>query len=1093
MKQSKFKRWLLALLALVTVMTANAQAASFLLKGTVVDEFGDPLVGASVGIAGTKTGVVADVDGNFAINVKKGDVLRISYIGCTTQEIKVTSAEPLNIVMKENSEMLQDVVVVGYGTMKKKDLTGSVVAIDPSKIADQNPGNVQDLLRGTPGLQIGYDASAKGGGSIQLRGQNSVYNESGHNSPLIVLDGMIFYGELSEINPDDIERIDVLKDASSTAIYGARAASGVIIITTKKGKEGKPVISFSANVGINTKSAYRDVYDADGQLVMRAAYYRDQTYGFNPETGAYEAYQARDGKGNLIRPAGYYEHYSNLSRYGLDQNAWAALSNNPDGASMDEIYFRRLFNMGEVSNDLLENYLDGRVYNWNKETFRTGINQDYNVSVSGAGERYNYYFSFGYLNNEGAVRGNDYRTYRSSLKLTSKITDWLEFSANANFQDRTDGDLAVDTRTEYWYNNMFRNSPFGNKYTREGKLNQYPMGVDKKRGYNYDFERQYMELDKGYTTLNTIFSARVFIPFGFTYQFNIAPRFQWFHDRYFESSEHPDWLPKDHGVNRNSAHSFDWSLNNTITWDKTFDKHHFTVTLVQEAEENKYWSDGLQARSILPSDALGFHNVNNATLTDSKFSNNDTHFTADAWLGRLFYSFDERYMITAAVRRDGYCAFGQNYPHATFPSVALGWNFTNEKFMQSTHTWLNSGKLRLSWGKNGNRQLKDPYISMANLGSGQGATMTYLDKNGKIISDNKYLMMDRLANPNLQWEKTTAYNIGLDLAFLNYRINANIDWYYKKTNDMIMSMSLPAFSGFGSIWTNIGQVDNSGIEISLTTRNIDTKDFMWQTRAGFSYNRNRIKHLKGTMEDILDENGNVIGHREASETASRLYLNKPIGEIWDYQFDGIWSVAEADEAKRYGQRPGDPKVRNNYTKDDIKNADGTTTPVFNDKDKVYMGTTNPPIYWNLANEFTFKNNLSFAFSFYSYMGHKSLETTYLNGLNGGSLMTYGFNMFKQDYWTPEHQTNDYGRFEAVGPSGVSSPGKLHNRSFVRFDNISIGYTLPEVWTRKAYIQKARVTASVHNVCTIGGDWEYGDPETGGLATRTFNFGLQLTF
>lgn len=1081
--------WLLTLL-----LSVSAYAQSYMLKGTVEDQTGEPLIGASVRNLTSNTGVTTDVDGNFQIPVKNGDKVEISYVGCLAETLTANGQNNIKVVLKENSESLEEVVVIGYGTMKKKDLTGSVVAIDPAKIADQNPGNVQDLLRGTPGLQIGYDASAKGGGSIQLRGQNSVYTKGDHNSPLIVLDGMIFYGELSEVNPDDIERIDVLKDASSTAIYGARAASGVIIITTKRGKEGKPMINFSANLGVNTKSAYRDVYDAAGQLAQREEYYRATTYGFNPTTGAYEAYQAVDGKGNLIRPAGYYDHYSNLGRYGIDQNTWAAYGTNPAGASMNEIYFRRLFDMGEVSEEVLQNYLAGRTYNWYKDTFRTGLNQDYNVSISGAGERYNYYFSFGYLKNEGAVRGNDYRAYRSNLKILSKITNWLEFSANVNFQDRTDGDIQVDLGTNYWDANMLRNSPYANKYTLDGQLAQYPMGADKKAGYNYDFERQYKKLDKGYTTLNTIFTARVLLPFGFTYQFNIAPRFQWFHDRYFESAAHPDWLAKDHGVNRENTKTFDWSLNNTVTWDRTFnDKHHFTVTLVQEAEENRYWKDRIEARNILPSDALGFHNINNATMADSKFSNNDKHFTADAWLGRLFYSFDEKYMITVAARRDGYCAFGQNYPHATFPSVALGWTFTNEKFMEQYASWFNMGKLRLSWGKNGNRSLEDPYISMANLGSGQGATMTYLDKNGKIIEDVKYLMMDRLANPNLQWEKTSAYNVGLDLSFLNYRINANIDWYYKKTDDMIMEMSLPGFSGFGSIWTNIGQVDNTGIEISLSTRNIVTRDFQWTTTAGFSYNKNRIKHLKGTMEEILDDNGNIIGQREASETASKLYINKPIGEIWDYQFDGIWSVAEAAEAARHGQRPGDPKVRNNYTKDDIVNADGTVTPVYNDKDKVYLGTTNPPIYWNLGNEFKFKNNLTFAFSFYSYMGHKSTETTYMNGLNGGSLYTKGFNMFKQDYWTPDNQTNEYGRFESQGPSGVSYPGKLHNRSFVRLDNISIGYTLPEAWTRKAAISKCRFTASVRNVCTIGGDWEYGDPETGGLATRTYNFGLQLSF
>lgn len=1081
--------WLLALIFGVTTLAAQA----YTLKGDVQDETGEPLTGATVRVVGSQLGVITDIDGNFAIQVKNGDKVEITYIGYLSQTIEVNGQNDVKIVLKEDAQNLEEVVVIGYGTMKKKDLTGAVVAIDPSKIADQNPTNVQDLLRGTPGLQIGYDATAKGGGSIQLRGQNSVYDKSGHNSPLIVLDGMIFYGELSEINPEDIARIDVLKDASSTAIYGARAASGVIIITTKKGKEGKPTVNLSANIGFNSRSAYRDVYSGSELMRMREDYFKTQTYGFNPTTGVYEAYQARDGKGNLIAQPGYYDHYSNAGRYGLSTDQWAALSSNGQDASLDEIYFRRIHDMGWVSQDILDNYVAGRGHNWYNDTFRTGINQDYNLSISGAGDRFNYYLSFGFLKNEGAVRGNDYQAIRSNMKLMGKVTDWLELSANVNFQDRTDGDIAVELGTNYWDPNMLRNSPYAVKYDTEGNLVQYPMGRKEKQGYNYDFTRQYLKLDKGYTTLNTIFTAKLNLPFGFTYQFNIAPRLQWFHDRYFESADLPDSDPTKRGVNREQKKTYDWSLNNTLTWDRTFlDKHHFTVTVVQEAEENKSWKDRIEARNIQPSDALGFHNTQNGTMADSKFSSNDTHFTADAWMGRLFYSFDNRYMLTAAVRRDGYCAFGQNNPHATFPSLALGWTFTNEKFMEAYGKWLNMGKLRLSWGKNGNRSLEDPYISLANLGSGQGGTMTYLDKNGKPLGEYKYLMMDRLANPNLRWEKTTAYNVGLDLAFLDYRLTANIDWYYKKTQDMLIEMSLPGFSGFGSIWTNIGQVDNTGVEIALTSRNIDIKNFTWTTTAGFSYNRNRIRHIKGEMENIFDKDGNIIGQREANDTKNKWYINKPIGEIWDYKFDGIWQVSEAEEAARYGQKPGDPKVANIYTDDDIVNPDGTITPVYNDKDKVYLGTKNPPIYWNLRNEFKFWNNLTFAFSMYSYMGHKSIETNYING-DSGSLLQKGFNMWKQPYWTPEHPTNDYTRFEANGPQGVASPGKIHNRSFARIDNMSLGYTLPQSWTRKAFIEKCRVTASIRNVCTIGGDWEYGDPETGGLATRTYNIGVQVTF
>ena len=1090
----RFLVWLLSLL--VSTATITAQTA-YTLQGMVTDDSGEPLIGATFMVKGTSLGGATDIDGNFSIKVSNGDVVTFSYVGYSSQDVKVTGQNNITVVLKENSAVLEDVVVIGYGAMKKKDLTGAISQINPDKIADQAPGTVQDLLKSVPGLQVGYDSSAKGGGSLQLRGQNSVYTGGGHNSPLLVVDGMIFYGELSEINPDDIQQIDVLKDASSTAVYGARAASGVIIITTKKGKQGKPMITLNANWGINTKSAYREYFNEAENFKFRSEYFKSFTYDFDGN-GNYGAYNAKDKNGNLIAQPGYYDHYSNASKYGLSQDQWAALGTNPEGASMDEIFFRRIHNMnGDVSQDLLTNYLGGVRTDWEDLTFRTGFNQDYSASMSGATDRVNYYLSFGLLRNEGAVRGNDYKTFRGSAKINGKVTDWLEIGANIQFQDRTDGDQQVSLSTDHWnYANMMRNSPYARVKNEDGSYNQYPMGTLEKRGYNWYFERDYYDLEKGYTVLNTIFNAKVTLPFNITYSFNIAPRYQYFHDRYFMSADLPNSDPASRGVNREWQKNFDWSLNNTINWDYTFsDKHHFVVTLVQEAEENRSWQDRIEARRILPSDALGFHNTSNATIADSKFSTNDTKFTADAWMGRLFYSYDDRYMITTTVRSDGYCAFGQNHPHATFPSVALGWVFTNEKFMQDRFSWLDYGKLRLSWGKNGNRSLEDPYISMANLGSGLGATMSYLDKNGNPATELKYLMMDRLANNDLMWEKTTAYNVGLDFRFLSGRLSGSLDFYHKETKDMLIYEKLPGFSGFSGIWTNLGQVNNTGVELSLTSTNIQTHNFMWETTLGFSYNKNRIKHINYQMEEVTDANGNVVGMKEMNDTGNGWHIGQPIGVIWDYEMDGIWQINEADEAAKYGQRPGDPKVINHYTADDRVNADGTTTPVYNDKDKVYLGQTSAPCFLNMRNEFKFNNNLSIAFSFYSRLGHKSLDYEYLNVENGSNLYSYGFSMFRHEYWTPENPSDKFSRFEAHGPSGVTSPAKIINRNFLRLDNLSIGYTLPTKWTEAAGISKVRLTAGVHNLFTIhSGDWTFdSDPETGGLATRTYNLGVNVTF
>lgn len=1009
-------------------------------------------------------------------------MLEISYIGYKNLQVKATAA-PMQITLQEDSETLEEVVVVGYGTMRKKDLTGSVVQINPDKIADSNPTSVQDVLRGTPGLQIGADFSAKGtDASIQLRGKNSLGTNS---SPMIVLDGMPFFGELSEINPDDIGQIDVLKDASSAAIYGAKAAAGVIIITTKKGKTGKPIINVTANLSVRNKSAYRDYFSANDYV----RYLQDwnkmaYTYG-QGEDGLYGYYNAKNKNGELSYPQGYFDNPSRLSS--SDQSTWATNIGASgvgiaEGESVMGLYARRL-GMSNSPN-VLNNFLAGNIVDWNDQTFRTGFNQDYNASISGATENVNYYLSMGYVNNEGAVQGNEYNAFRANMKINAKITNWLEIGANVNFQDRSDGDIQVSLGSNYWDNNMLRNSPYASLYNADGKYEQYPMtSLPTNGGYNYYFDRQYYELEKGYTTLNTIFNAKVTLPYHITYAFNIAPRYQWYYDRYFMSADLPDASAASRGVNRGWGKRFDWNLNNTITWDETFNKvHHFTLTLVQEAEERRYWSDNINARNITPSDALGFHYTQGANKEQSSFSTNDTHVTAASYLGRLFYGYKDTYMITASFRRDGYAGFGENNKWGNFGSVGLGWIFTNEKFMESTQDWFNLGKLRLSWGTNGNRDFGDIYKTLANLGLG-GTNMAYWQNGSAMVMHPLY--MDRLAASNLKWEKTQAYNVGVDFAFLGNRLTGSFDYYFKKTTDMIMSQRLPSFAGFGSIAANLGEVQNQGFELSLSSTNFQTKDFTWNTTAGISYNKNKIVHIYYDY----DENG-----VERDDTSNGWFIGKPADEIWYYETDGVWQNTPEDikQAALVGQRPGDPKVVNRYTEDDRILDDGTRVPVYNDNDKTYLGPQTPPIYWNIRNDFTWKD-FTFSFSLYSYMGHKSLSGNWLNKDNGGSQVTNCFNMPDKEYWTPDHPTNKYCRLDAVGPNTGLSGGvsKLYNRNFVRLDNITLGYTIPRELTRKLMVERVHLTLSCNNVCTFD-SWEYGDPETGGLATRTFNFGLNIT-
>lgn len=1047
------------------------------ITGTVTDVNKDPLMGVNVLVKGTSTGVITDLDGNFSLKGKKGSTLVFSYVGMISQEV-VFNGTPLSIVMIDNAQALDEVVVVGYGTMRKKDLTGSVIQVRPDNIQNENPKTVQDILRGTPGLSVGYNASAKGGGTMELRGQRSVYTAGNHNNPLLILDGMIFYGELSEINPDDIAQIDVLKDASAAAVYGAKAASGVIIVSTKKGKKGKPVVNFSANVGWTQKSAYRDRFESGAYMQHRQDWYEKNTYGVNPTTGAYEAYQT----GTYANKPGYYKNPGQLGDISLDE--WRGYTTNEEGESDLSIWARRLGFMDNA----LDNFLAGKVTDWEDISFRTGFNQDYNASISGAGDKVNYYLSVGYLKNQGAIKSDGYNAIRANMKVNAQVTKWFEIGANVNFQDRSDGNIDMDE------DQNLRNSPYADYADENGNPLQYPLGEKySQRGYNYDFQKQYLELEKGYTVLNTILNAKITLPFGISYSFNASPRYQFFYDRYFMSADLPGSDPATRGANREQTKRFDWSLNNTITWDYTFlKKHHVILTLVQEAEERQSWKDRIEARNILPSDALGFHNTKNGSKENSTYSSSDSHQTADALLARLFYSYDDRYMLTTSIRRDGYSAFGQSNPYATFPSVALAWTFTNEKFFKWTDI-LSTGKLRASYGKNGNRSLDNPYLGLANLYEGGGKMHGYIDSKGE-LELLRYLMCDRMANPTLQWEKTASWNFGLDFGFLNDRITGSIEYYNMQTKDMIMNERLPSFTGFTNITTNLGQVDNTGFELSIRSLNINTPKLQWSTTFGFSYNKNTIKHLNYERENVLDAAGNVIGTKEMDDQKNNWFIGQPIGVIWNYRVTGIWQKDEAEEAAKYNQRPGDPKVANNYTEDDIVLADGTVKPVYNDKDKEFLGKKNAPIHWSIRNEFTLWKDFTLSFNIYSYMGHKSLETMYLNKDDDGGRMAYGMvNLPKKEYWTLDNPTNKYARIEAKGPAGAENPGMLYNRSFIRLDNISVGYTIPQKWTQKYDIERIKVFGTVRNVATWAKDWEYGDPETGGLGARIYTLGLNLVF
>lgn len=1027
--------------------TGNARKK---ISGVIKDDNGIPIVGATIMEKGTNNGAISDMDGNFSFDIENNGILQISYIGYVEQTLSAANKTFFNITLKEDSRLLDEVVVIGYGSMKKKDLTGAISHVEAERLTLERPTTVQDILRSSaPGLIVQPSSSdAKETPTFLIRGQRSL---NGGTAPLVVLNGVPFNGDLSEINPVDIESVDILKDASSAAIYGAKSANGVVIITTKKGKGEKPTVRFDGSMGFATMGVSRKYYEQDEYLDYRSDY-ATSSNGFQ-------------NKGYYSKPTA-----DNLRKYNLTEEQWRNYDAIGQGSkNMEDVWLQRI-GFGDVER---RNYFSANPYDWYDAAWQTGLRQNYNVSLSGQTARVNYYWSLGYQDNEGNQQGDRFKNYRTNLRIDAKATDFLEVGANLILQNRDEGYQKID------WEGMCKNSPYSNPYYDDGSLNPWPMGEGHQApGTNSFYNLSMSSKSAGTQTVNSNFYAKLTLPFNISYQFTFAPRYSWSQNRDWTSSE--SVFDTTHGsASRESIRSIVWTLDNIIKWNYTFaEKHLIDVTLLQSAEKYEFWSEKMTGKQFSPTDILEWHNMQSAN--EKTLSSNDEKYTGDALMARLFYSFDNRYMFTASVRRDGFSAFGRSNPRATFPSLALAWNFSNEKFFD----WepMSNGKIRISWGKNGNRDI-GIYQALSQLTTGSGISKYSYATSSGTLYELSTLQISRMANNGLKWESTASWNIGLDYGFLNNRINGSIEWYYMPTTDLLMDRTLPNISGYQSVVTNLGKVVNSGLEISINSVNIENKNFSWNTTFNLSHNKNRIKHLYYTYEDVLDENGKVIGSKEVDDITKRWFIDKPMRTIWDIEMIGIWQENEVEEAAKYGQKPGDAKARD-VNKDYRISQD----------DNVFLGQEDPKVRLSLRNEFVLFKNWDVSFNLYSYLGHKAATTDYLNyfDFTGDYL-----NSPVRKYWTPENQSNSYARLKSTRPSNVD-PKKIISRDFIRLENISIGYRIPKKITSLLHAQDIRVYGTIRNVAiwAFSKEWSksnYWDVETTGSMPRTYTLGASITF
>ena len=1020
----------LLLLSFFFVVGIQASTLSQTVSGTITDaNTGETVPGVNIIVQGTTTGTVSDMDGMYSINVQGSNaVLVFSFIGYLKQEIVVGNQNVIDVTLAADAADLDEVVVVGYGTVKKRDLTGSVERIDAVRFQNQTMTQLTDMLTGTvAGFNANQATSAAGGSSLEVRGPTSL---NAGTSPMIVLDGVVYKGSIQDINPHDIESIDILKDASSAAVFGSKAASGVILITTSKGEKGKPTINYSTRIGFAEPATARKPIGPEEYIQFRKDFFR------------------------TVFPNNPYHFYTNPNELPSDISLedWRGYADNPNPDDTQEYMSRlRLFPIEQ------ENYLAGRTVDWYDVVMRRGFRQTHDLSVGGGSDGFNYYWSIGYTDNEGIRVGDEYSSIRSRLNVDFDVTDWLNLGVNAQFSDRDESSVPASM-------GFYSNSPYGREFDPSGNLERLPHGHTFHPLLDHYRTDRLRKVNSLFTTLY----ADVKLPLGITYSVSFQPRYESMKDLSFITTDvRRGGRPSEDlsEGNRSEYSHYEWMVDNLLKWNKEIGIHSIDATLLYNAEETMRWSSQNSNINFFPTEELGFHALqfgNNPSL-----SNNDYRSTGDAMMARVNYTVMGKYLLTASVRRDGYSAFGLQHPHATFPAVAFAWQVAEEDFFNVD--LINRMKFRLSWGVNGNRDI-GMYASLARLGS----NLWYDGTRQRVGVFNS-----SLANTELKWERTESMNFGVDLGLLEDRIDLTLDYYDMTTTDLLMNRILPRITGFSNITSNLGELGNKGFESTLNTVNISNNALTWRSSLVFSMNRNKIKHLFGDIGEYTLLGETHFG--EVPDYSNEWFPGQAIDVVWDYNLLGVWQVDEADQASIYGMRVGDFKA------EDV-DGDGVYNELI---DKQFIGHAQPRYRWGLRNDFTFLRNFTASVFIRADLGHIG---SYSPALNSGweSNDRRGRNVGPVPYWTAENPINDYARLD-VSTSGYGGGLMIYKpRSFVRIQDVSLAYTLPSAISHRLKLNNLRVFGSVRNLATFT-KWPHWDPESGSSPMpRTFTTGLSLS-
>ena len=1071
----KKARLLIMLLALIVSMTAAAQSAGIV--GTVTDGNGEPIIGASVVEKGQpQNGAITNYDGQFAINVKAGTTLVVSYIGFETIEVK--AANGMAIVMKEDDKTLSEVVVIGYGVQKKSVVTAAIAKVSSDDLEGKAPVRVDNALKGlAAGVNVTSSSGQPGAAPrVRVRGTGTINN----SDPLYIVDGMPIEGGIDFLNPSDIESIEVLKDAASGAIYGARAANGVVLVTTKKGKLGKTSINYNFSQGWQTAWRRRDVTSATDYAIMQNEL---RLNGGQAPLYA-DPYNLMDTNGNPIKG------------FGTD---WQDL-----------------------------------VFNDNAPV------QNHEVSVSGASEKLNYYLSLGYYDQEGIVGGNYGQSNYQRLSLRSNnIYNVYDATAERNFLNKLDVTVNL-AYTRIKSTGISENSEWGSvlgsalymspiiapTVTNKELADEMHAKYEETQGYELQRDAagnyytipgtfgSYAEMNNPLALLNMNPSknwSHKFVPkFSFDLQLwdNLKYHFNYSVDLSFWGNSAATLSKYYHSGNAKGEHTSasmswnkgcNWQVENTLTYDKQFGKHTIGVVLGQSAMKNKSDYLGAERWNIinLEKPYMSYTNANVIYEVDADGKLIGTPYAEyNGWggpnvehrlsslFGRISYNFDEKYMLQATVRRDGSSRFGPENKYGTFPSVSVGWNIMNEKFMEQTQDWLSNLKFRASWGKNGSDNIDNFLYTVENV---MGNNVLFGNPAIKQIGSKA----STTANPSIKWEESEQTDFGLDFGFFNQALTFTVDYYIKKTNGMLMTMPIPSYVGESKPVGNVGDMENKGVEFELGYK-WNISDARFAVKANATYTKNTLKNL-GNESGFIDYDG-VQGFTGGS--LARGSNGMPFPYFFGYKTNGVFQ--NYAEVNAYTNADGgliQPAARPGDTRFVDVNGDGVITS--DDRTKIGKGTPD----WNFGFNFNADwKGFDFNMFLQGVAGADIFDATYRTDVTAGNYPTYMLNR-----WTGEGTSNKYPILRAGDNTNWQvSDLYIVDGSYLRLKNISLGYTLPRNLTRQISIERLRFFVMAENLVTWTKYWGF-DPEisSGGKSlgidkgvypqARIWTVGLNLTF